>query len=147
MEKEKLQLVTRLVCADAAGVIEALAEGLKERCLKIQKGDQTMVLNPPEAVDIELEAKIKEGRGKVSLEISWRVTEEDCPAGDAAAADMDAADTPAEAKDHKKKEKSDKKSDNHDDHHDDGKDDDKKSTSKSKAKDKDKDKSDKKNKD
>lgn len=142
MEKEKLQLVTRLVCADAAGVIEALAEGLKERCLKIQKGDQTMVLNPPEAVDIELEAKIKEGRGKVSLEISWRVAEEDCPTGDAAAAD-----TPAEDKDHKKKDKSDKKSDHHDDHHDDGKDDDKKSTSKDKAKDKDKDKSDKKNKD
>lgn len=141
MEKEKLQLVTRLVCADAAGVIEALAEGLKERCLKIQKGDQTMVLNPPEAVDIELEAKIKEGRGKVSLEISWRVAEEDCPTDDAA------ADMHAEAKTHKKKDKSDKKPDNHDDHHDDGKDDDKKSTSKDKAKDKDKDKSDKKNKD
>lgn len=76
MEKKKLCLNTRLVCADAAGVIDALAEGLKERCLRIQKGDETLVLTPPEAVDLELEARLKDGRGKITLEISWRVSED-----------------------------------------------------------------------
>lgn len=82
MEKKKLCLNTRLVCADAAGVIDALAEGLKERCLRIQKGDETLVLTPPEAVDLELEAKLKEGRGKIILEISWRVSDDEDAADD-----------------------------------------------------------------
>lgn len=77
MEKQKISLNTRLLCADAAGFVEALADGLKERCLKIQKGDETLVLTPPEAVDVEVEAKIREGRGKFSLEISWRIPDDE----------------------------------------------------------------------
>lgn len=77
MEKQKISLSTRLLCADAAGVVEALAEGLKERCLKVQKGDETMVLSPPEAVDVDVEAKIRDGRGKFSLEISWRIPDDE----------------------------------------------------------------------
>lgn len=90
MEKKKLCLNTRLVCADAAGVIDALAEGLKERCLRLQKGDETLVLTPPEAVDLELEAKLKDGRGKITLEISWRVAGDDA----AESADEDDEDAP-----------------------------------------------------
>lgn len=77
MEKRKISLHTRLICADAAGVVEGLAEGLKERCLKIQKGDATLVLNPPEVVDIDVEARVRDGRGKFSLEISWRIPDDE----------------------------------------------------------------------
>lgn len=136
MEKKKLCLNTRLVCADAAGVIDALAEGLKERCLRLQKGDETLVLTPPEAVDLELEAKLKDGRGKITLEISWRVAgddaaestdedDEDAPTGEEEilidAAELAAEELAAEkatgeqhsgaekkTSDHKKKDKKDK---------------------------------------
>lgn len=77
MEKQKISLSTRLLCADAAGVVEALAEGLKERCLKVQKGDETLVLSPPEAVDVDVEAKVRDGRGKFMVEISWRIPDDD----------------------------------------------------------------------
>lgn len=77
MEKQKISLSTRLLCADAAGVVEALAEGLKERCLKVQKGDETLVLSPPEAVDVDVEAKVRDGRGKFMLEISWRIPDDE----------------------------------------------------------------------
>jgi len=77
MEKQKISLSTRLLCADAAGVVEALAEGLKERCLKVQKGDETLVLNPPEAVDVDVEAKVRDGRGKFMVEVSWRIPDDE----------------------------------------------------------------------
>ena len=77
MEKQKISLSTRLLCADAAGVVEALAEGLKERCLKVQKGDETLVLTPPEAVDVDVEAKVRDGRGKFMIEISWRIPDDE----------------------------------------------------------------------
>jgi amphi-Trp domain-containing protein len=77
MEKQKISLSTRLLCADAAGVVEALAEGLKERCLKVQKGDETLVLSPPEAVDVDVEAKVRDGWGKFSIEISWRIPDDE----------------------------------------------------------------------
>lgn len=77
MEKQKISLSTRLLCADAAGVVEALAEGLKERCLKVQKGDETLVLNPPEAVDVDVEAKVRDGRGKFMIEVSWRIPDDE----------------------------------------------------------------------
>lgn len=77
MEKQKISLSTRLLCADAAGVVEALAEGLKERCLKVQKGDETLVLSPPEAVDVDVEAKVRDGRGKFMIEISWRIPDDE----------------------------------------------------------------------
>ena len=77
MEKQKISLSTRLLCADAAGVVEALTEGLKERCLKVQKGDETLVLSPPEAVDVDVEAKVRDGRGKFMIEISWRIPDDE----------------------------------------------------------------------
>lgn len=77
MEKQKISLSTRLLCADAAGVVEALAEGLKERCLKVQKGDETLVLSPPEAVDVDVEAKVRDGRGKFMIEVSWRIPDDE----------------------------------------------------------------------
>lgn len=103
MEKKKLSLSTRLICADAAGVIDALAEGLKERCLRIQKGDETLVLEPTEAVDLEIEAKVKDGRAKIEVEISWRMPKpgpdsahDDEPAEDPEEVLIDAAELAAE---------------------------------------------------
>ena len=103
MEKKKLSLSTRLICADAAGVIDALAEGLKERCLRIQKGDETLVLEPTEAVDLEIEAKVKDGRAKIEVEISWRMPKpgpdsahNDEPAEDPEEVLIDAAELAAE---------------------------------------------------
>ena len=78
-KKRALEFTTRLTREDAAGVIEALIEGLKEGRLKIQKSGETLELEVPRVVDLEIEAELTPDRAEFEIEVSWRPNREENP--------------------------------------------------------------------
>ncbi len=73
MKKKKMNFNAMLMAEDAADVVSALTEGLKEKRLHFQKGDDELLLELDEAVNLSIEAKYKEGKAKVTVEIVWDV--------------------------------------------------------------------------
>lgn len=73
MEKDKLELTTIMGLADAADYLEAFAEGLRAGRILVERGEDSLVLGPPDLVQVEVGAKSKKGRQKFSLEVQWQV--------------------------------------------------------------------------
>ncbi len=95
MSDDAITLSTRLTRADVAGLIEALTEGLKEGCLKVQKSDACLSLEVPRVVDLEIWAGTEEERSVFRIDVSWRTVKpripdvdmpDDCSQGAAVAA-------------------------------------------------------------
>jgi amphi-Trp domain-containing protein len=79
MAKRKLDFVTRLTREDVAGLVEALVEGLKDGVLKVQKSGETLALEVPRVVDLEIEAAISDERAEFAIEVSWRTNRAENP--------------------------------------------------------------------
>ncbi len=75
----KVEFTTRLTREDVAGIIEALTEGLKEGVLKVHKSGETLALDVPRVVNLEIEASVDEERAKFEIEVSWRPHREENP--------------------------------------------------------------------
>lgn len=73
MKKKKLNFNATLMAEDASDVINALTEGLKEKRLHFQKGDDELLLGVAEAVNLSIEARYKDGKAKVTVEVVWDV--------------------------------------------------------------------------
>ena len=79
MNDKELEFTTRLTREDVAGVIEALVEGLKDGHLKIHKSSETLELEVPRVIDLEIEAKVSDERAKFEIEVSWRTNRAENP--------------------------------------------------------------------
>ena len=79
MVKQKLEFVTRLTREDVAGLIEALVEGLKDGVLKVQKSGETLALDVPRVVDLEMGAAISDERAEFAINVSWRTNRAENP--------------------------------------------------------------------
>jgi amphi-Trp domain-containing protein len=79
MAKRKLKFVTRLTREDAAGLVEALVEGLKDGILKVQKSGETLTLEVPRVVDFGIEATISDERAEFAIDVSWRTNRAENP--------------------------------------------------------------------
>lgn len=55
-----------------ADYLENLASGLRKSTLYIEQGSQAVTLTPSEELTMELSAKRKEEKQKLSLKLSWR---------------------------------------------------------------------------
>lgn len=88
MKKKKLNFNACLVANDAADVINALTEGLKEKCLHFQKGNEELLLELDEAVTLSIEARYKDGKAKVTMELVWDVPQKETLRKDTASKDM-----------------------------------------------------------
>ena len=69
--KKELDFCTKLSRTDAADVIAALTEGLKEGQLKLRKKDQHLELDVAPMVDLEVEGRARYGRATLKVEVSW----------------------------------------------------------------------------
>ena len=78
-EPKSIELSTRLTRADAAGVIEALIEGLKEGALSIQKSTDSLEMPVPRVIDLDIRATLDEEKAGMVLEVSWRTNRPDIP--------------------------------------------------------------------
>ncbi len=79
MNNEAITLCTRLTRADVAGLIEALVEGMKEGCLKVQKSDECLCLAVPRVVDLEIRAGHEDERTVFRVDVSWRTEKPEIP--------------------------------------------------------------------
>ncbi|SHN63403.1 amphi-Trp domain-containing protein [Desulfovibrio litoralis] len=79
---EQLNFTTRLTRDDVAGLIEAMAESIKEGHVKVQKSGEQLTLEAPRVIDFEVNASRSSERSSLVLEISWRnkpIEVPDCP--------------------------------------------------------------------
>jgi len=79
MAKQKLEFVTRLAREDVAGLIEALVEGLKDGVLKVKKSGDSLALEVPRVVDLEVGATINDERAEFAINVSWRTNRAENP--------------------------------------------------------------------
>lgn len=56
---------------EAISYFEAIIGGLRSGRLEFKQGDQTLVLNPPDRLEIEVKARSKGDKGRVVFEIEW----------------------------------------------------------------------------
>ncbi|MDR2161544.1 MAG: amphi-Trp domain-containing protein, partial [Desulfovibrio sp.] len=74
-----LAFTTRLTREDAAGIMEALMEGMREGLVKVQKSDASLEMDVPRVIDLEVRAGLGEERASFFLEASWRLNREENP--------------------------------------------------------------------
>jgi amphi-Trp domain-containing protein len=56
----------------AMGYLEDILEGMKNGRIVMHRGDQSITFHPVDAVEMEIEAKEKEGKQELSVEMTWR---------------------------------------------------------------------------
>jgi amphi-Trp domain-containing protein len=70
-KKIKIEFEATLPRNEAVSYFEAIVGGLRSGRLEFKQGDQTLILNPPERLEIEVSAQSKGSKGSVTFEISW----------------------------------------------------------------------------
>lgn len=69
--KDEIVLNTRLHKEDAAGIIEALAEALKEGHLDVKKSGESLKMDVPELISLDIEACKNSQKSFLSIKVSW----------------------------------------------------------------------------
>lgn len=69
--KNKIQNKNSMDLKEVITYLEELTKGFKQGKIVVQQGEEFISLLPPESVQVEVEAKQKEGKEKFSLELSW----------------------------------------------------------------------------
>ena len=70
-EKQKVSIEQHMAYADAVAYLEALLKGFKEGRIVVERGGESVVLTPPQNVNVEIEARRKGDKQKFSLELEW----------------------------------------------------------------------------
>jgi amphi-Trp domain-containing protein len=74
-ERAKLGFESFLPREEAVAYFEAIVAGLKKGAIQFKQDDESLTLNPPSHLDIEVKASRKKGRERISFEVSWRAEE------------------------------------------------------------------------
>jgi len=72
MTKNKMKAKGTVELQRAIGYLEDILEGMKNGNVVMHRGDQSITFRPVEAVEMEIEAKEKEGKQELSVEMTWR---------------------------------------------------------------------------
>jgi amphi-Trp domain-containing protein len=54
------------------GYLEDILEGMKRGRVAMHQGDQSITFHPVDAVEMDTKAKVKEGKQRSSVEMTWR---------------------------------------------------------------------------
>jgi len=57
---------------EAVAYFDALVAGLKKGSVRFKQGDETVIVNPSDLVDVEIRARTKGDKEKVTFELSWQ---------------------------------------------------------------------------
>lgn len=57
--------------SEAVSYFEAIVGGLRSGRLEFRQGDDTLILHPPDQLEIEVKASQKGEKGKIVFEIEW----------------------------------------------------------------------------
>lgn len=72
-KSNEIELKCHLNTAEVITYLESLVESFKAGQVVVTHGEQSLVLNPPEQVAVEVEARQKKDKCKFVLELSWRM--------------------------------------------------------------------------
>lgn len=72
MDGKKISLEMHSSRQEVVEYLEGLAEGLRAGTLALEQDERRLALAVPENLDMEIEAKVKKGKAKFSIELSWR---------------------------------------------------------------------------
>jgi amphi-Trp domain-containing protein len=70
-KKVKIEFEATMPRNEAISYFEAIIGGLRSGRLEFKQGDQMLVLNPPDRLEIEVKAQAKGDKGRVVFEIEW----------------------------------------------------------------------------
>ena len=122
MDKDKIEMKTTMESAAVAEYLTALAKGFKTGIITVEKNGESLTMIPVDIAEVEVEARVKKDKARFSLEVTWRLPQEQ---DDAATSFSISAEAPkaAPAKPEQKCEsKDEKKDDKKEDKKDDKKD-------------------------
>jgi len=70
-DKGAIDFEATLPRSEAVSYFEAIIAGLKSGRLEFRQGEDSVVFNLPDRVELEVEAKLKGDKGKIEFEIQW----------------------------------------------------------------------------
>jgi amphi-Trp domain-containing protein len=70
-KKAKIEFESNMPRSEAVSYFEAIVGGLRSGRLEFRQAGNTLVLSPPERLEIEVKAQQKGEKGKIVFEISW----------------------------------------------------------------------------
>ncbi len=72
MNKNKVKAKGSVELQEAIGYLENILQGMKDGRVVVNRGDQSVTFQPADAMDMEIEAKHKDGEQELSLELKRR---------------------------------------------------------------------------
>lgn len=72
--KRKISYENTLPRDEAVSYFEAIVTGLKKGQLEFRQEDESVTMDLPDRVDVEVKASRNEKKGKISFELSWKNT-------------------------------------------------------------------------
>ena len=70
-KKVKISFEAKMPRTEAVSYFEAIVGGLRSGRLEFKQDGETLVLSPPEQLEVEVKAQRKGDKGKVVFEIAW----------------------------------------------------------------------------
>ncbi len=70
-DKSKIVYQSSMQRLEAVNYFDALTVGLKKGSVQFKQGDNTIIVTPPETVDVEIHASKKGRKETVTFELSW----------------------------------------------------------------------------
>ena len=70
--KRELKAELQMAMPELVRYLEAILDGLREGKVYLEHGGEVVALNPAGTVTLEIEAKQKKDKEKLSLEVSWQ---------------------------------------------------------------------------
>lgn len=73
----KVEIEGAMDLSQAISYLEDVLNSLKEGVIRVETGDEMVMLRPSQAVDFEMSASQKKDKEKFSLKLSWKKTKDD----------------------------------------------------------------------
>ncbi len=77
MGKDDISMEGTMETQEVIHYLEGLIEGFREGRIVVEQGERYLTLNPPKTLGVEIEARRKKDKEKLSLELSWHKTAEE----------------------------------------------------------------------
>jgi len=72
MEKKTVSLKGNIELEKVITYLEGIVKSMKDGQICLIQGTEYVTLNPPPFVDLSMEAEVKKGKSKLSIELGWK---------------------------------------------------------------------------
>ncbi len=72
MGKQGISIKGSMDHASVVAFLEDVVKSFKDKTVCVQRGDEFVTLTPADSIELEIEAVVKKGKQKLSIELNWR---------------------------------------------------------------------------